>query len=362
MVVFCAAWSRIYALLFMSAILTCCSFFFFSSHLHFVFFASAHLSYVGQAISMQLSSSNIILHNYVPEILIGYSRNLHKLSLKHQNIQNPSTKSPSIIPSKPSTQSSTLSKTEIVSSLKFLEFNYDLTSSLGPLNWQYVDISQNEWLKYVDAPKTNLFRTVHNQCNDKRQESPINLIHPDAECTATHKILTGTRKPNQCFFHDLKFTITPSGLRATIPGNDNECVRPRIDLPNGFPFPWVLDWIEIKTRSEHLINGRRYDGELIMAHLGREEHNRHVAFVSVLLDSTTAYYEGDMKLEAYIAQWEVIHYDSYKRCKLPLRSLVKNIEYPKQHDFTSGIRPFLFSLSWFDHSSSMYINGELESY
>ena len=200
-----------------------------------------------------------------------------------------------------------------------LLFSYDFNSPNGPENWQNVDISNNEWLKYINKPSTNLHKTKYNQCNSNRLSSPINLIHPDEECTATHEIITKTNGPNQCRIHDFTFSIIPSALRATAPSSNESCIRPTIDLPNGFPFPWVLDFIEIKTRSEHLLNGRRYDGEMIMAHVGREEHNSQVSFVSIMLDSTTAYYEDDKRLGVYIKQWDDLHRRNARNCKIPIQ-------------------------------------------
>lgn len=227
-----------------------------------------------------------------------------------------------------------------------LHFSYDVKNRLGPQNWQYVDVSENEWLQYIDKPDTNLHRTEKNMCNLSRLVSPINIIHPDEECTATHEILTKDRNPNQCTISDFTFSITSSGLRASAPFDNKNCIRPTIDLPNGFPFPWVLNWIEIKARSEHLLNGRRYDAEMVMAHLGRDEHNNQVAFVSIMLDSTTAYYEGDDRLEAYLNQWGSIQYATARKCKQHIDAIRQlNKPYPFEFDHgNDSLKPFPYDI------------------
>jgi len=223
-----------------------------------------------------------------------------------------------------------------------LSFSYDIDDPIGPQNWHDVDISENEWLRFKGKRQIDLHRTNINQCNVNRITSPINLMYPDEECGATHEIKTKLHPNIQCSIRDFSFSITSSGLRAEVPSNnDDTCIRPVIDLPNGFPFPWVLAWIEIKARSEHLIEGRRYDGEMLMVHLGKNQHKNQVTIVSVMLDSTTSYYESNDRIEAYLNRWEGVYYTIAQRCEKSVDKINSNVEYPKERD---PIRPFPYDI------------------
>ena len=85
----------------------------------------------------------------------------------------------------------------------------------------------------------------------------------------------------------------------------------KTDLPNGFPFLWDAIWMEIKVRSEQLVDGQRYDGEMVIAHLGQERDNREVAFLSILLDASA--YEDNYKLNAYISRWEKFAHETEQK-------------------------------------------------
>jgi len=218
-------------------------------------------------------------------------------------------------------------------------YKYDLDHPLGPDHWNLVDTSNNEWLKYVETELSddsdvkaehNLKRVTENTCNDHIQESPINLVRIDELCTATHEMLKPTRE-HPCGFSDFEFKLESFGLRAYAPLDDMKCDRPRLDLPNGFPFGWIMNHIEIKMRSEHLLGGRRYDGEMVMAFLGTKQHNRMVAFVSILLDSTSQYYPDNPKLGAYINQWEKAHDAILRKCSsnpIDEKKIYTNHNYP----------------------------------
>jgi len=99
----------------------------------------------------------------------------------------------------------------------------------------------------------------------------------------------------------LKFYVTQSSLRASIPF-DAECKRQKIDLPNGLPNDWIFQWLELHIRSEHVLDGRRYDGELQMMHLGTEGQKREVAIVSVLLDASSI--KDEPKMQKLIDKWQ----------------------------------------------------------
>ena len=90
------------------------------------------------------------------------------------------------------------------------------------------------------------------------------------------------------------------------------CLRPTIDLPNGYPYEWLIHHIEIHLRSEHVLDGRRYDGEMQMYHLGTQDQKREMSAVSILLDASG--YEDNAKLQQYIDNWQDAAVNTRNEC------------------------------------------------
>lgn len=109
----------------------------------------------------------------------------------------------------------------------------------------------------------------------------------------------------------MRFSITPSSLRASLPF-DAECKRQKIDLPNGLPNDWIFQWFELHLRSEHVLDGGRYDGELQMMHLGTEGQMREVAIVSVLLDASSI--RDEPKIQKLIDKWQEVSDEMESKC------------------------------------------------
>lgn len=193
----------------------------------------------------------------------------------------------------------TLSTHYHVSSLP-LDFNYKQSSSKGVSFWPSVNITGNEWEAYVGQELIDL-DVVVNECKSKRRPSPINLV-ANAVCMDTHEILTRRIKDTDCKMESLSFSVTPHTLRADFPLNDTFCQRPTIDIPNGYPTPWLAHHIEVHLRAEHVLDGRRYDGEMQMFHLGQADQKRELAAVSILFDASG--FHDNARLQEYIDKWE----------------------------------------------------------
>ena len=191
-----------------------------------------------------------------------------------------------------------------------LDFDYQPFSVKGPLGWRYLNVTGHEWEQYVGLGFIDL-DVPNNECKSTRRPSPINLV-ANAECMDTHEILTRRIAPNDCRMDSLEFALTPHTLRATFPNNDEVCTRPTIDLPNGYPYRWFAHHVEIHIRAEHVVDGRRYDGEMQMYHLGQEDQRREMATVSVLLDASG--FEDNPRLQEYIDRWLEVESETKTLC------------------------------------------------
>jgi len=140
-----------------------------------------------------------------------------------------------------------------------------------------------------------------NECNSDRRSSPVNL-RANEICEDEHEILTRKRLRNDCLFEDVEWSIHPGTLRGSFPKTDDYCNRPSIDMPNGYPHRWIMQFMEVHVRSEHMLDGRRYDGELQMFHLGLLNHNYAAAMVSTLIDATAT--EDEEMFQELLDGWQ----------------------------------------------------------
>lgn len=201
--------------------------------------------------------------------------------------------------------------------IPILPFDYDHNSTQGPLDWRDVETSPNEWEKFKKRGYINL-DVVGNECKSTRRPSPINLI-VNGECRANHEILTREIRDTDCKLNDTVFYRTPHTLRVDFPLNDNTCRRPTIDLPNGYPYRWFMHHVEVHLRAEHVLDGRRFDGEIQQYHLGQQDQKRELATVSIMLDASG--YEDNAKLQGYIDRWELAAQDELTKCPMNRRNL-----------------------------------------
>eukprot|EP00521_Asterionellopsis_glacialis_P014497 CAMPEP_0195309110 /NCGR_PEP_ID=MMETSP0707-20130614/38572_1 /TAXON_ID=33640 /ORGANISM="Asterionellopsis glacialis, Strain CCMP134" /LENGTH=466 /DNA_ID=CAMNT_0040373407 /DNA_START=785 /DNA_END=2185 /DNA_ORIENTATION=- len=216
-----------------------------------------------------------------------------------------------------------------------LPFGYSFDAVYGPPNWSQVDITGNEWQSYINHEFHHLDRTTKNICHSKRRPSPINLV-ANQVCEDAHEILTRKIRPDDCTLQNLQFSITPHTLRADFPWDDSTCTRPTVDLPNGYPFTWIAHHVEVHLRAEHVLDGRRYDGELQMYHLGREDQRRELSVISVMLDASAQ--EDEPKLQEYIDQWETLAHRIEQNCRdrQEQEQLKNGTRKVQEHLFTSS--------------------------
>eukprot|EP00978_Attheya_sp_CCMP212_P002000 scaffold4111_cov49-Attheya_sp.AAC.5 len=198
-----------------------------------------------------------------------------------------------------------------------LPFNYDPNSNRGPLSWKNVPVEGNEWEQYVGQELIDL-DIDGNECHSKRRPSPINLV-ANSKCRDNHQMLTRKPKHMDCRMDDVTFSMTPHSLRVDFPTSDDDCWRPTIDLPNGYPYKWIIHHMEVHIRAEHVVDGRRYDGELQMYHLGQEDQKREMAAVSVLLDASGL--QDNPKLQEYIDKWQEVSDELKSNCTNNTRRL-----------------------------------------
>lgn len=215
-----------------------------------------------------------------------------------------------------------------------LPFDYDPHSPTGPTKWARIDVKGNEWEKFVGQELTDL-DIAGNECRSTRRPAPVHLV-ANEKCMDNHEILTRKIRSGDCGFHNLTWSITPHSLRATFPLNDSKCIRPTIDLPNGYPYRWHAYFIEIHLRSEHVIDGRRFDGEMQMVHLGQIDQKRELATVSVLLDASGE--EDDPKLQKYIDKWQGLADSVQAHCQRRRRNKEEGGDQSKALDSDRSLR------------------------
>lgn len=81
-----------------------------------------------------------------------------------------------------------------------------------------------------------------------------------------------------CAFPELEFEILPHVLRVKQP---ETCAQnAEIDFSRGFPIPWVLSFTDLSTPSQHVIDGERFDAELVLSHTyKRDIEERYVSSI-----------------------------------------------------------------------------------
>jgi len=75
---------------------------------------------------------------------------------------------------------------------------------------------------------------------------------------------------------------------------------------------YYLWFFEIKIRSEHVVDGRRFDGELIFVHGENVARPFDLSFVSVLLDASSV--RDEPKLQVFIDEWQAAHDSIVETC------------------------------------------------
>jgi carbonic anhydrase len=178
-----------------------------------------------------------------------------------------------------------------------LDYDYDLNSPQGPSNWDSVaqGIDNSEWYWYDSVHPIFDLSIDGNECGDTDLPSPLNLVQ-DSGCNDSAEIFTRQKAEGDCTQQDLTFVVTPQTLKAYFPLDDADCRRPTIVLDN-YDDAFILVWMEMHARSEHVIDGRRFDAELQMLHMGtgNTDGTNRIATVSVLIDASARQDNSDFQ-------------------------------------------------------------------
>lgn len=91
---------------------------------------------------------------------------------------------------------------------------------------------------------------------------------------------------------------------------------PNIDFSRGFPDPWHLAFSDISVPAQHLLDGVRYDAEVVLSHVYSVSNrtDRLVGNVSVLLQKGNESDRYDF-LDLYIKSFEEEVTNIYRACK-----------------------------------------------
>lgn len=200
-----------------------------------------------------------------------------------------------------------------------LDFSYDPSSSRrnGPQSWFDVDVTGNEWEDKYAGGDVHDVRLRGNVCaaagagagagdeSSRHRPSPLALV-PTEDCTDTSQIVTRPLRSSggDCAANDWDFALTPLGLRAYPPDDtDASCDVPQLRLPGTrHPDPWDLRYLEVHVRSEHVLDGRRFDAELQMYHFGRGDDAYAAVGVAVVIDASAG--RDHVEFEYMLRRWE----------------------------------------------------------
>ena len=199
-----------------------------------------------------------------------------------------------------------------------LDYSYDPLSPVGPSRWSQIP-NAADLSPYAAYPTLDL---EGNECASTYRPSPLHIRptpdRPFADCIDRHEMLTRQIDPTlSCTPFDATFSITPHTLKMSFPSSDdplqNGCFRPRINLSGNFPDEFVFGWLEVHARSDHVVDGKRYDAEIQMVHLGQEEDDYMVATVSVLVDATAR--RDHAEFQWMLDQWQSVANGMASACR-----------------------------------------------
>jgi hypothetical protein len=71
----------------------------------------------------------------------------------------------------------------------------------------------------------------------------------------------------ECKLNKMDFQVLPRALRVYQPDNCGDGQQPGIDFSWGFPDPWHLTFTDISVPSQHMMDGKLYDAEVILSHV-----------------------------------------------------------------------------------------------
>jgi hypothetical protein len=185
-----------------------------------------------------------------------------------------------------------------------LPFSYEEGAANGPSSWGQVN-GIGEWAQFYDTARL-IATSGGNQCNAATRPSPISLDQPSQQqnaCQDLHEpIPRQIDLQRDCSRWELTFAITPYALKAYYPLSDSYCRRPSLTLAGNYD-PYVMLWMEIHTRSEHVIAGKRYDAEIQMMHAATGSDAGGLLSVSLLVEASAP--EDDLEFEWMLQQWKI---------------------------------------------------------
>ena len=192
-----------------------------------------------------------------------------------------------------------------------LNFNYDPESQRGPTNWDSISVSNSEWDQYASGNPVFNLDINGNECGQRIRPSPI-MLETTTTCTDSHEMLTRQISSTDCNATAITFELTPHTLRAYFPEDDSTCQRPTIEMDGSDSDPFILQWMEIHARSEHVVDGRRFDAELQMVHMGTNNDNNKMAIVSIMIDASAR--ADHVDFQYLLDQWQAAANDQTTRC------------------------------------------------
>lgn len=217
-----------------------------------------------------------------------------------------------------------------------LDFSYDTATKNGPNDWEDVNTDGSEYEQFTSNQWHLIFdlELEGNMCDNEVRPSPI-ALNVNSECPDDRDIRTRRITERDCKKDDVTFEVTPHVLRAYYPRHDLECYRPTIMI-DGSGSPFILVWMELHMRSEHVVDGKRYDAELQMVHIGTRNSNDEMATISVLIDASAN--EDHSEFQFLLDQWQTVADSEEDRCdrRRANRNLRENV---RKQAIINSIRP-----------------------
>lgn len=112
-----------------------------------------------------------------------------------------------------------------------------------------------------------------------------------------------------CEWDKLDWEIKPWGLFMMYPmelGNgdpkNKPCTKPNLDSSGGFGDRWFMNYMTVKTPSEHTINGTRYDAEISFAHWQYRRRGNLALIISIMVEALDEYPDNPI-FEPYVQKW-----------------------------------------------------------
>jgi carbonic anhydrase len=200
-----------------------------------------------------------------------------------------------------------------------LDFSYDPSAENGPDAWGNAQ-GTGPWVEH----NNRFVEQFGNQCAAGGRPSPLHLEELSQQCNDIHELLPRQMSEVDCTREDMTFDITPYSLRASFPLSDDTCSRPTLTASGRFD-DYALLWMELHARSEHVIEGKRYDAELQMIHGGLGVEEGGIMAVSLLIEATAS--ADNLEFEWMLQQWEQVAEQEALDCSRRNRQLRKVSDY-----------------------------------